>query len=144
MKKILVIIIISMIFLTSLTSCIERSDKMYVRMTNVGEIIEFNAINCDDAFKPYEGIKIGNVAVEKAAMVASGKTVSEPIESTKIDKTELYVKNDALWAMVYVVYSTISNWGEAYQTEAEGVERPEPIIEHGAIAFAVKVAELLP
>ena len=126
---------------------IVRSDKMYVRMTNVGEIIDFHAISCDEAFKPYEGIAVDKAKVERAAFSVAS------VGSAEVEKNELYVADDALWAMVDIVYSVIDYPEEEQTTSAEGYEgyeepetagRPDPIIEYDRLILAVKVAELVP
>lgn len=104
-------------------SGIERSDSMYVTMTNVGEILAFSAENCDEAFQPYESVKIDRERIEEAAWKAfKNVNTGHAIREKAIDSTVLYTKDNALWAKVVIEYS----FGEA----------------RGGVSYAVKVAEL--
>lgn len=82
-------------------SGIDRGDKMYVKMSNVGEILEFNAINYDEAFKPYE-----NVAIDRKKITDAVSEISDidSFSSSAINNIELYVQDNALWALIEVEY----------------------------------------
>ncbi len=123
---------------------IERSDKVFVRMTNYGEILEFSAINCDSAFAPFERIAIDGKKVEKTALGVAQRSVDKHVETWDIKDSKLHVKNDALWVLVGFQYSYIDNLEEYYQTVPDGTSSSEPVIERGTLEVAVKVAELLP
>ena len=102
-------------------SGIDRIDKMHVKLTNVGEIEEFQAINYDEAFKPFENVKLDKEKIEsaarRAAYIPSGGSI------TKL-YTQLFVSEGCLWAHVEIDYS--------FESGAQG----------GTI-YAIKVAELV-
>ena len=101
-------------------SGIDRIDKMHVKLTNVGEIEEFQAINYDEAFKPFENVKIDREKVEAAAMRAAYSPSGGSI--TKL-YTQLFVSEGCLWAQVEIDYSLV-----------DGIR--------GGTTYAIKVAEL--
>ena len=87
-------------------SGIDRCDKMYVRMTNVGEVIEFNALNYEQSFEPFADIRIDRDAIEEAAWRAFNdvKQNYNDISSSKIKDMELIAQNKSLWAQVTIEY----------------------------------------
>lgn len=86
-------------------SGIERCDKMFVHMTNVGEIIEINAVNYDESFSPYANVQIDKIKIEEAAWKAFDNIrKNNDIVSEKIQSIELITQNDALWAQVTIEY----------------------------------------
>ena len=102
-------------------SGIDRIDKMHVKLTNVGEIEEFEAINYDEAFKPFENVKLDKDKIESAARSAA--YIPSGGSATKL-KTELFVIEGCLWAQVEIDYSF-----------EEGTR--------GGTIYAIKVAELV-
>lgn len=86
-------------------SGIERCDKMFVHMTNVGEIIEICAVNYDKAFSPYANVQIDKTKLEEAAWNAFDNIrKNHNIVSEKIQSIELIAQNDVLWAQVTIEY----------------------------------------
>ena len=85
---------------------IERSDKMHIRMTNLGEVIELNAVNYDQSFAPYAELQIDQSKIEEAAWNAFDNIRNNhSIESQKIQNIELVIQDDSLWAQVTIEYS---------------------------------------
>ncbi len=103
---------------------LERGDKMHIRMTNVGKIISFDAVNCDEAFKPFVELEISREKIENAAWESFGRisSVYGYIKSKEIDGIELITKDGCLWAQVTIVY-------HFEQTS-------------GGVMYAIKLAEL--
>ena len=101
----------------------ERHDKMYVKMTNAGEIFAVNAINSDAAFAPYSEIKINAEKVEEAIWSTFGSIKKNSVQSKNIDSTELVLNDDGLWVRAAV----------SYQTDGG---------EYGGVIFVIQVAEI--
>ncbi len=84
---------------------IDRCDKMYVRMTNVGEIIELNAVNYDLSFAPYADVQIDRTKIEKEAWRAFDNIRrNNDVVSEKIQDIVLITQNGSLWAQVSIEY----------------------------------------
>ena len=84
---------------------IERCDKMYVHMTNVGEIIEFKAVNYDESFGPYANVQIDRTKIEEEAWHAFDNIrKNNNVLSEIINNIELITQNGSLWAQVTIEY----------------------------------------
>ncbi|MBR6681338.1 MAG: hypothetical protein IKL59_08770 [Clostridia bacterium] len=90
---------------------IERYDKMYVKMTNAGEIFAINAINSDAAFDIYRDVNIDSDKVDKAIWDAFAEASKKTVTSKKIDSKELVVNDDGLWVEAAVSYNIDGDWG---------------------------------
>lgn len=101
----------------------ERYDKMYVKMTNAGEVFAVNAINSDDAFAPYRDIKINAEKVEEAIWSTFGSIKKNAVQFESIDSAELVLNDDGLWVRAAV----------SYQTDGG---------EYGGVIFVIQVAEI--
>lgn len=100
-------------------SGIERCDKMFVHMTNVGEIIEINAVNYDESFSPYAYVQIDRTKIEEAAWKAFDNIRKDnDILSAVIQSIELITQDEALWAQVTIEYCLgATNGGVQYVFE---------------------------
>ena len=101
---------------------VERGDIMSVKMTDAGEIVEFNAFNYDAAFAPYGNVHPDKEKIEKEAWRAFGSSGIHGYSSASIWKTELFASENSLWAVVSIHYKT----GEA----------------EGGVQYAIEVARI--
>ena len=87
-------------------SGIERCDLMSLRITNVGEILAFDAENSDKAFAPFENAELDREKIENAVWVVFGsvRSMHYGITSSEISGIKLIAKDGSLWAHVRVVY----------------------------------------
>ena len=102
---------------------IERTDRMSVKMIDTGEIVDFHAINYEDAFAPYQNVQLNKAKIEEAAWNAFRSIQNkQSVTSETIKSITLTLKGDSLWAQVDITYKT----GEAY----------------GGVRYVVEVARL--
>ena len=88
-------------------------------MTNVGEIIEINAVNYDESFSPYAYVQIDRTKIEEAAWKAFDNIRKDnDILSAEIQSIELITQDEALWAQVTIEYCLgATNGGVQYVFE---------------------------
>ena len=108
-------------------SGIERYDKMYIKMTNVGEIIEYEAMINNEAYKPFESAQIDRERLEAAAWSAFRHISSQyAVTSSNIESIYLISSGDDLWAQVTIEFRHVN--GE-YEFKS-------------GVKYVIKVAEL--
>ena len=117
---------------------IERYDKMYVKMTNAGEIFAINAINSDAAFDIYRDVNIDSDKVDKAIWDAFAEASKKTVTSKKIDSKELVVNDDGLWVEAAVSYNIDGDWGGViFVIQVAEIEN-KPTVSHGKLEAASK------
>ena len=109
---------------------IERSDRMTVKMTNVGEIIEYNAINDNDEFFPFEDITFDCAKLEETVNRAfeASLSSSHEYEAIRLDKKELIVEDNELWAIFDFAF------------QEKDLTNPEAMFLAGGRFYAIKIA----
>lgn len=80
---------------------VERFDKMYIKMTNFGEIFAFNSINYEEAFEPFSELNLSREKIEKEVW----GNVFVPGANSSIKKFELVPYYDEIWAEVWIEYT---------------------------------------
>lgn len=80
---------------------VERFDKMYIKMTNFGEIFAFNSINYEEAFEPFSELNLSREKMEKEVW----GNVFVPGANSSIKKFELVPYYDEIWAEVWIEYT---------------------------------------
>lgn len=78
---------------------IECRDKMYVKMSNMGEVSQFNAIANGAQYEPFAEVEIDREALEKKILSAFGYAYKA---DRKIEDLFLIVYDDCLWAKAMV------------------------------------------
>jgi len=106
---------------------IECRDKMYVKMSNMGEVSQFNAIANGERYEPFEDVEIDREALEEEVLSSFGYSDRT---DRKITELVLHVQGDCLWAMAMV--KATFYWGEW------GNETPT----YAGNSYVVKVAEI--
>jgi hypothetical protein len=81
---------------------VERCDKMYIKMTTRGEVFVFSAINCEEAFEPFNELDISKDKIEAAVREVYHRWWGRA-EITQID---LVTNNGELWADATVTYTS--------------------------------------
>lgn len=99
---------------------VERGDRMHVKMTNAGEIVEVYAVNYENAFFPFKDIQPDIKAIKQTAATAFAKAIS--CSHSEITDVALFVNDDLLWAQVSISFQI----GEAY----------------GGVSYVVEIAHL--
>ena len=82
---------------------IERCDKTVITMTNMGEIISFEAMPNDEAFAPYLDLEIDADKVKEAVWDLFG--YKSNLKNKQITSGQLVTNDDGLWVEVSVEYT---------------------------------------
>ena len=106
---------------------IECKDKMYVKVSNMGEVSQFSAIANGERYEPFAEVEIDREALEEEVLSSFGYSDRTDREITEL---VLHVQDDCLWAMA-IVKATFY-WGEW------GNETPT----YAGNSYVVKVAEI--
>lgn len=105
---------------------VKRSDKMQVKMTNYGEVIEYDARNFDMAFELFSEAMIDISKLKFAVLTAFNKNTRNSPTNIVISDISLVTNGNELWVLVQVSYSIYQN---------------TPMEDNLVDTYAVKVAE---
>ena len=82
----------------------DRCDKMTVKMSSVGEVFLVNAENYDEWFAPFVSVTPDRARIVQEARKQASSATNNALGGN-VEKIEMVVNRDTLWACVYILYS---------------------------------------